>query len=89
LRGFSTILISGSRGSHKNNEFSSQKPSEIKQSYYPIVQLGEMMTQKLSAFLKVLFSAKKEVITPKMSLYYFKLIDLAVPKTFSVYPYTK
>jgi len=48
-----------------------------------------MMTQKLSAFLKVLFSAKKEVITPKMSLYYFKLIDLAVPKTFSVYPYTK
>lgn len=38
---------------------------EIKQCYYPIVQLGEMMTQKLSGFLKILFSVKKEVTTKK------------------------
>lgn len=51
------------------------------------------MTQKLSAFLKILFSVKKEVTMPnkkklKKSLYYFKLIDLPVSETFSVYPYT-
>lgn len=90
LRGFSTTLISGSGGSHKNNEFSLQNPSEIKQCYYPIVQLGEM-TQKLSAFLKVPFAVKKKrkkgYNSKKNSLFYFKLIDLSVPKSFSVYPY--
>lgn len=65
--------LSGSGGSHKNNEFSLQNSSEIKQCYYPIVQLGEM-TQKLSAFLKVPFAVKKKrkkVITPKKIIVLF------------------